>query len=251
MSVNQWEHAPRQRVAASTFERYLLRSPDGHPPGRHTTHPHPSKMMIHLTHLHVVSQSVGANAVAAHCCIYLRAVLLRSPDGHPPGRHMTHPPPQQNNIHLTQPQVVSQSVGACAAAARCRIYLRAVLLRSPDGHPPGRHTTYPHPSKMTIHLTQPHVIWTPHRTSPTSRFPRTENPSSRITRMESSHITVQPHLALAYHAGNRSHPTLPEQPLVRHMVRPAVPKDPPQRPSTGSSGAWSCLSYSTDVRHGP
>ena len=44
--------------------------------------------------------------------------------------------------------------------------------------------------------------------------------------------TVQLHLALAYQAGNRSHPTLPEQPLVRHMVRPAVPKDPPQRPST-------------------
>ena len=53
---------------------------------------------------------------------------------------------------------VSQSVGACAAAARCRIYLRAVLLRSPDGHPPCRHTAHPHPSKMTIHLTQARVM---------------------------------------------------------------------------------------------
>ena len=138
-------------------------------------------------------------------------------------------------IHLTQPtcsQSVSQSVGACAAAARCRIYLRAVLLRSPDGHPPCRHTAHPHPSKMTIHLTQPRVMRTPHRASPTCRFPRRENPSGRITRREPSHMTIQSHLALAYHASNRSHPTLPEQPLVRHMVRPAVPKDPPQRPST-------------------
>ena len=29
-----------------------------------------------------------------------------------------------------------------------------------------------------------------------------------------------------------SHLTLPEQPLVRHSVQPAVPKDPTRRPST-------------------
>ena len=141
-------------------------------------------------------------------------------------------------IRQLQYRHVSQSVGACTAAARCCIYLREVLLWSPDDHPPGRHTAHPSdlsesvPSKMTIHLTQPRAIWTPHRASPTSRFSRRENPSSRITRRESSHMTVQSHLALAYHAGNRSHPTLPEQPLVRHMVQPTVPKDPPQRPST-------------------
>ena len=38
-----------------------------------------------------------------------------------------------------------QSVGAFTVAARYRIYLRAVLLRSSDGHPPGRHTAYPPP----------------------------------------------------------------------------------------------------------
>merc|ERR1711888_1732 len=114
---------------------------------------------------------------------------------------------------------VSQSVGACAAAARCRIYLGAVLLRSPDGHPPGRHMAHPHPSKMTIHLTQPRVIGTPLRASPTSRFSRRENPPSRITHRESSHMTLQSHLALTYHTSNRSHSTLPEQPSRYNKTR--------------------------------
>ena len=45
---------------------------------------------------------------------------------------------------------INQSMGACAAAARCRIYLLAILLRPPDGRPPGSHTSHPHLSKITI-----------------------------------------------------------------------------------------------------
>jgi hypothetical protein len=54
------------------------------------------------------------------------------------------------------------------------MYLQVVLLRSPDGHPPGRHKAHPHFGKMTIHLTQLRVMRTPHRASPTSRFSRRE-----------------------------------------------------------------------------
>jgi len=113
-----------------------------------------------------------------------------------PGTLKWYRKPRWSNGKWTQ----SDSWSMRRGSALPHLYLRAVLLRSPDGHLPCRHTAHPHPSKMTIHLTQPRVMRTPHRASPTCRFPRRENPSGRITRREPSHMTIQSHLALVYHA---------------------------------------------------
>ena len=49
--------------------------------------------------------------------------------------------------------------------------------------------------------------------------------------MKMSHVSIQPQLTLKY-AGNKSHLSLSQQPLIGHKVRPAIAKDSPKRPGT-------------------
>ena len=46
------------------------------------------------------------------------------------------------------------------------------------------------------------------------------------------HVHTQPQLMLTDYAGNKSHLSLSQQPLVGHKVRPATAKDSPKRPVT-------------------
>ena len=45
-------------------------------------------------------------------------------------------------------------------------------------------------------------------------------------------MSIQPQLTLTDYAGNKSHLSLSQQPLVGHKVRPAIAKDSPKRPGT-------------------
>ena len=45
-------------------------------------------------------------------------------------------------------------------------------------------------------------------------------------------MSRQPQLMLTDFAGNKSHLSLSQQPLVGHKVRPAIAKDSPKRPGT-------------------
>ena len=59
---------------------------------------------------------------------------------------------------------------------------------------------------------------------------RNYNLVSRISK--TSHMSIQPQLMLTDYAGNKSHLSLSQQPLVGHKVRPAKAKDSPKRPDT-------------------
>ena len=43
-------------------------------------------------------------------------------------------------------------------------------------------------------------------------------------------MSIQPQLMLMDYAGNKSHLSLSQQPLVEHKLRPAIAKDSPKRP---------------------
>ena len=45
-------------------------------------------------------------------------------------------------------------------------------------------------------------------------------------------MSIQPQLMLTDYAGNKSHLSLSQQPLVGHKVRPVIAKDSPKRPVT-------------------
>ena len=45
-------------------------------------------------------------------------------------------------------------------------------------------------------------------------------------------MSIQPQLVLTDDAGNKSHLSLSQQPLIGHKVRPAIVKDSPKRPGT-------------------
>ena len=45
-------------------------------------------------------------------------------------------------------------------------------------------------------------------------------------------MSMQPQLTLTDYAGNKSHLSLSQQPLVGHKVQPAIAKDSPKRPGT-------------------
>ena len=45
-------------------------------------------------------------------------------------------------------------------------------------------------------------------------------------------MSIQPQLMLTDDAGNKSHLSLSQQPLVEHKVRTAIAKDSPKRPGT-------------------
>ena len=45
-------------------------------------------------------------------------------------------------------------------------------------------------------------------------------------------MSIQPQLTLTVYAGNKSHPSLSQQPLVGHKVRPVIAKDSPKRRGT-------------------
>ena len=45
-------------------------------------------------------------------------------------------------------------------------------------------------------------------------------------------MSIQPQLTLTDYAGNKSHLSLSQEPLIRHKVRPAIAKDSPKRPGT-------------------
>ena len=45
-------------------------------------------------------------------------------------------------------------------------------------------------------------------------------------------MSIQPQLMLTDYAGNKSHLSLAQQPLIGHKVRPAIAKDSPKRPGT-------------------
>ena len=47
-------------------------------------------------------------------------------------------------------------------------------------------------------------------------------------------MSIQPQLTLTDYAGNRSHLSLSQQPLVGHTVLPAIAKDFPKRPGTNA-----------------
>ena len=63
-----------------------------------------------------------------------------------------------------------------------------------------------------------------------SRDSLAENLVSRISVRKTSHMSIQPQLALTDYAGNKSHPSLSQQPLVGHKIGPAIAKDSPKRP---------------------
>ena len=45
-------------------------------------------------------------------------------------------------------------------------------------------------------------------------------------------MSIQPQLTLTDYAGNKSHLSLSQQPLVGHKIRPVIAKDSPKRPGT-------------------
>ena len=45
-------------------------------------------------------------------------------------------------------------------------------------------------------------------------------------------MSIQPQLTLTDYAGNKSHPSLSQHPLVGHKILPAIAKDSPKRPGT-------------------
>ena len=98
-----------------------------------------------------------------------------------------------------------------------------------------RQPHYPSPSLQNNDrpdAAQTCIKWTPPGRFHPAGSP-VEDPPGRIIHRKMSHITVQSHLPLTYHAGNSPHPSFPEQLLVRHMIWPGeVNKNPPQRPST-------------------
>ena len=89
-----------------------------------------------------------------------------------------------------------------------------------------------HLLEMPINLLQPRGTWSAHWPPPLTRLPCRENLVSRISVRKTSHKSIQPQLMLTDYAGNKSHLSLSQQPLVGHKFRPAIAKDSPKRPRT-------------------
>ena len=122
-------------------------------------------------------------------------------------------------------------MGACVSAACHGVHFLPVLQGPPSGHPPGRCLANLYLLKMPINLLQTQGTWSA-RWPPNSRGSLVERLVSRISIREMSHMSKQPQFMLTDYAGNESHLSPSQQPLVGHKVRPATAKDSPKRPGT-------------------